>query len=45
MLFHRKQTLSFQCTDPFYAGGQLENAVVKLAYGDYNGKYSLIGKS
>ena len=33
-------TLSFQCNDPFYAGGQLEKAVIKLTYGDYNGKYS-----
>ena len=24
-------------TRPFYDGGQFENAVVKLTYGDYNG--------
>ena len=33
-------TLSFQFTDPFYVGGQLEKAAVQLTYGDYNGKYS-----
>ena len=26
----------------FYIGGQLENAVVSLTYGDYNGNYSLL---
>ena len=32
-----KYTLSFLYTGPFYYGGQFENAVVKLTYGDYNG--------
>ena len=32
-----KKTLSFQYTGPFYDGGQFENAVVKVTYGDYNG--------
>ena len=35
----QKYTLSFQCNDPLYAGDQLEKAVVKLTYGDNNGKY------
>ena len=35
--FTKKYTLSFQYTSPFYDGGQFENAVVKLTYGDYNG--------
>ena len=34
---HQKYTLSFQYTGPFYDGGQFENVVVKLTYGDYNG--------
>ena len=34
--------LSFQWKDQFYIGGQLENAVVTLTYGDYNGNYSLV---
>ena len=34
---HKTYTLSFQYTGPFYDGGQFENAVVKLTYGDYNG--------
>ena len=29
--------LSFQWKDQFYIGGQLDNAVVTLTYGDYNG--------
>ena len=33
--FTKKYTLSFQYTCPFYDGGQFENAVVKLTYGDY----------
>ena len=37
MLFHKKYTLSFQYAVPFYDGGQFENAVVKLTFGDYNG--------
>ena len=28
--------LSFQWKDQFYIGGQLENVVVTLTYGDYN---------
>ena len=32
-----KNTLSFQYTGPFYDGGQFENAVAKVTYGDYNG--------
>ena len=43
MLFHRKQTLFFQYTDPFYAGGQLEKCGGQLTYDDYNGKYALSG--
>ena len=35
--FTKKYTLSFQYTGPFYDGGQFENAVVKVTYGDYNG--------
>ena len=35
--FTQKITLSFQYTGPFYDGGQFENAVVKVTYGDYNG--------
>ena len=35
--FTKKYTLSFQYTCPFYDGGQFENAVVKLTYGDYYG--------
>ena len=38
--FTKKYTLSFQYseyTGPFYDGGQFENAVIKLTYGDYNG--------
>ena len=35
--FTKKYTLFFQYTGPFYDGGQFENAVVKLTYGDYNG--------
>ena len=34
--------LSFQGKDQFYVGGQLENAVVTLTYGDLNGNYSLM---
>ena len=34
--FTKKYTLSFQYTGPFYDGGQFENALVKLTYGDYN---------
>ena len=34
--------LFFQWKDQFYIGGQLENAVVTLTYGDYNGNYSLV---
>ena len=37
MLFHKKYTLYFQYTGPFYDGDQFENAVVKVTYGDYNG--------
>ena len=36
-LFGCNFTLSFQYTGPFYDGGQFENAVVKVTYGDYNG--------
>ena len=32
-----KNTLSFQYTGPFYDGGQFENAVVKVTYGEHNG--------
>ena len=32
----QKSTLSFQCTDPFYIGCQLENVVVILTDGGYN---------
>ena len=35
--FTQKYTLSFQYTCLFYDGGQFENAVVKVTYGDYNG--------
>ena len=35
--FTKKYTLSFQFTGPFYDGGQFENAMVKVTYGDYNG--------
>ena len=35
--FHKKYTLSFQYKGSFYDGGQFENAVVKVTYGDYNG--------
>ena len=34
--------LSFQWKDQIYISGQLENVVVTLAYGDYNGNYSLV---
>ena len=34
--FNKIYSLSFQHTGPFYDGGQFENAVVKLTYGDYN---------
>ena len=33
---------SFQWKDQFYISGQLENAVVTLIYGDYNGNCSLV---
>ena len=33
----QKYTLSFQFTGPFYDGGQFENVVVRLTYGDYYG--------
>ena len=35
--FTKKYKLSFQYTGPLYDGGQFENAVAKLTYGDYNG--------
>ena len=35
--FTKKYPLSFQYTGPFYDGGQFENGVVKVIYGDYNG--------
>ena len=34
--------LSFQWKDQFYIGGQLENSVVTLKYGDYNGNYYFV---
>ena len=35
--------ISFQWKDQFYIGGQLENVVVTLTYGDYNhGNYSIV---
>ena len=35
--FKKKCTLSFQYTGPFHDGGQFENVVVKVTYGDYKG--------
>ena len=35
----------FQYTDSLYVVINLKNAVVKLTYGDDNGKFSLCGKS
>ena len=34
--------ISCQWKDQLYIGGQLENAVVTLTYGDYNGNYYLV---
>ena len=44
-ILHKKYTFSFQCTDSFYVGGQLEKAVVQLTYGDIMANTLLSGKS